>query len=436
MHNLRIYAASLKADEVVFGPGGFDFKQPEKLPEEATRRAQEIVESGILFRYQSERCNDVALLEREFANYVGHPFAMACNSGGCGIFLALKALGVKPGDKVLLNAWTLSPVPGAIVHAGCEPVFVESEPSTWSIDIDNLEIQAQASGAKVLLLSYMRGHVPNLDRLLEVVKRHNLLLVEDCAHTLGATWKLDGEAEHRHLGTFGDVGVWSMQTNKSINAGEGGVITTARQDVASYVTVATGSYGHYALNGCSGDLTNLKEKYPHVANMSMRLTTLAAALARPQLRYLDEKVKKFENHAVIIRDGLEACPHIRLLRQDAWRRKKEVVVWSSIQFELLGFSPQMVDDVISRMDRLGVPLAWFGGPCTGFTSTLRDWRFADPTGEKWCESHERFVKTLVDLPLYHTSQWPTSAFEKMTQLLVREVSTVAGMLSARADGQN
>merc|ERR1719253_724796 len=151
---------------------------------------------------------------------------MACNSGGCGLFLSLKALGVKPGDKVLVNAFTLSPVPGAIVHAGATPVFVDVEESL-TISVQDLEAKAAQSGAKILMLSYMRGQVPNLDEVLAVVRRCGLRVVEDCAHTLGGKWKLETQKEHRHIGTFGDVAVWSMQTNKSLNSGEGGLISTA-----------------------------------------------------------------------------------------------------------------------------------------------------------------------------------------------------------------
>ena len=87
---------------------------------------------------------------------------MACSSGGAGLFLALKAMGVQPGDPVLLNAWTLAPVPGAIVHAGARPVFVKCGWS-WTIDVDDLAAKAKASGAKVLLL------VDQLEELITLV---------------------------------------------------------------------------------------------------------------------------------------------------------------------------------------------------------------------------------------------------------------------------
>merc|ERR1719162_2194388 len=102
------------------------------------------MESGRLFRYQGGD-TDVANLERDFSKYIGLPHTMACNSGGCGLFLALKSLGVGPGVKVLVNAWTLAPVPGAIIHAGGSPVFVAMDQQTLAIDLQDLEAKALES---------------------------------------------------------------------------------------------------------------------------------------------------------------------------------------------------------------------------------------------------------------------------------------------------
>lgn len=400
------------------------------MPPAAKQRVAELLDSGRLFRYQG-RVDDVADLEREFTSYIGLPYTMACNSGGCGIFLSLKALGVKPGDKVLVNAFTLSPVPGAVVHACASPVFVRSEPETLAIDLDHLCEKASESGARVLIVSYMRGQVPNIDRLIATTKRLGLEVIEDCAHTLGATWKPEGSDQHLHLGAFGALGVWSLQTNKAINCGEGGLISTSRQDLASFITVATGSYGHFALNGASGDREHTAKLYPGVPNMSMRMTAIAAALARPQLENLPAKMERWSEHARILRGALGACKHVRCVAQPA----QMVCAWSSIQMEFVDFSPAEVAEVIATLAQHGVPLAWFGGPWKGFTSTLKDWKFADPEGQQWSECrehHETFEKSLVDLPLYHTAQWSNVVIERIAELLVDTISRVAGKFPQKA----
>eukprot|EP00931_Biecheleriopsis_adriatica_P077845 TRINITY_DN5132_c0_g2_i2.p1 TRINITY_DN5132_c0_g2~~TRINITY_DN5132_c0_g2_i2.p1 ORF type:complete len:458 (-),score=85.12 TRINITY_DN5132_c0_g2_i2:48-1421(-) len=402
-----------RPEDIKFGPDGFDFTAPEPMPKAAQERVQELLDSARLFRYQGGD-NDVAQLEKEFASFVGVPYAMACNSGGCGLFLALKGLGVKGGDKV----------PGAVVHANAIPVFVKIDQETLSIDLEDLEATAVESGAKVLILSYMRGHLPNMDRILELVCRLKLSLVEDCAHTLGAQWRVTGEEEHRHIGTFGDVGVWSLQTNKSINCGEGGLVATKRQDVASIITISTGSYGHFALNGASGDVTHLQEIYPCVPNMSMRMMNLTAALARPQLVLLPERLKMWEQHAQVIRRALTRCRHTRIIEQKSFSSGQEILVWSSIQFELVHFTSAMVEDLRMSLAELGIPLAWFGGKWRGFTSTLKDWKFADPNGEQWQRTNAAALQSLVDLPLYHTASWHESVFEKLAALIVNAVNDV------------
>jgi len=386
---------------------------------------QELLQSGRLFRYQGGGAGDVADLEREFTEYIGMPYSMACNSGGCGMFLALKAVGVKDGSKVLVNAWTLAPVPGAVVHAGGTPVFVATDRDTLAIDIQDLEVQAKASGAKVLLLSYMRGHVPDMDRVMEVVQRLDLTLVEDCAHTLGGMWRLDGEDHHRHLGAFGVASIWSLQTNKAINSGEGGLISTSRQEIASYITVATGSYGHFKLNGASGDPEHTAGIYTSIPNMSMRMSNIAAALALPQLRALSDKLASWERHASIVRRALLRCPHTRVVQKQSCESGKERSVWTSIQFELVDFSGSMVEEVMSRLAKLGIPLAWFGGPWRGFTSTLKDWKFADPSSEQWKPGYAETLKALVDLPLYHTASWKDGVFAKLGATIVEIVTDVA-----------
>ena len=128
---------------------------------------------------------EAALLEEEFAAYMGKKFCLACASCGSAMHLALKSLGVRPGDKVLCNAYTLAPVPGAIENSGADVELVEII-DDYTIDLDDLE--SKAGEAKWFMLSHMRGHITNMDRVMEICKTHDLTLIEDCAHTMGASW--------------------------------------------------------------------------------------------------------------------------------------------------------------------------------------------------------------------------------------------------------
>jgi dTDP-4-amino-4,6-dideoxygalactose transaminase len=190
------------------------FTQQEPIPEAGIEAAVAVLRSGRLHRYNliGEEEGEVSALEREFAGFVGSKYALAVASGGYAMGCALRALGVGPGDKVLSNGFTLAPVPGAIASVGAEPVFVETN-EALTIDLDDLAAKAEASGAKVLLLSHMRGHICDMERLMEVAAIHGLQVIEDCAHTMGAAWK--GVPSGRH----GVIGCYSTQTYKHMNSG-------------------------------------------------------------------------------------------------------------------------------------------------------------------------------------------------------------------------
>ena len=140
-----------------------DLSDPGPIPAEAIGDVMALLQTGRLHRYGEFGGNvpHVSLLEEEYATYVGAKYALGVNSGACGIYLALKSLGVGSGDKVLVNAFNLAPVPGAIHHAGASAVLVEID-SDLRISLEDLEHKAEESKAKVLLLTHMRGHIANM----------------------------------------------------------------------------------------------------------------------------------------------------------------------------------------------------------------------------------------------------------------------------------
>src|SRR5210317_1011564 len=135
------------------------FTQQESIPEAGIERAVEILRAGRLHRYNTleGETAEAALLEQEYADYMGQRYCLACSSGGYSLHIALKAAGIEPGEAVLTNAFTLAPVPGAIDNAGGKPVLVEID-SNYCVDLDHLQQQMQASGARFFMLSHMRGH--------------------------------------------------------------------------------------------------------------------------------------------------------------------------------------------------------------------------------------------------------------------------------------
>ena len=266
------------------------FTQQEAIPQNGIDRAVEILQSGRLHRYNlvEGEASEASLLEQEYARYQGADYCLACTSGGYAIALALRVVGVKPGDQVLANAYTLAPVPGAIHNVGATPVLIEID-DNYHIDCDDLEAKAASSGAKVLLLSHMRGHIADMDRITSICDAHGITLVEDCAHTMGATWR------GIKSGNFGKVAAFSTQTYKHMNSGEGGLLTTNDPELAARAVVSSGSYMLYGRHGAIPAEDVFQKVRLEQPNYSGRMDHLRAAILRAQLPLLDENIRRWNS---------------------------------------------------------------------------------------------------------------------------------------------
>jgi dTDP-4-amino-4,6-dideoxygalactose transaminase len=364
-----------------------DLTEPEPIPEAGIRRANELMRSGRLFRYGEMGADqsDAALLEREFAAYVGRRYCVAVNSGGAGLFLALKLLDVAPGEPVLVNAFTLAPVPGSIVHAGARPVIVGIT-ADYKIDVDDLRRKAAASGARVLMLSHMRGHLADMDAVIEACRDLGLVMIEDCAHALGARWR------QRTIGTFGAAAAFSAQTYKHLNAGEGGFVVLDDEDMAARAILHSGSYMLHAQHLVPPHADVMERWVERTPNFSMRMTALAAAMLRPQLAELPRRIARWNAIYQQIAAGLA---RVRAVRLPA-RPSEEHYTATSIQFSLPGLAPDEIDRFLALARDRGLPIKWFGaGRQTGFTSVPRHWRYAP--GQTGLDDTHRILATLCDI---------------------------------------
>lgn len=349
-----------------------DLTEPEPIPEAGIARACELMRSGRLFRYGEMGAdqNDVALLEQEFAAFVGRRYCVAVNSGGAALCLALKVLDLQPGEPVLVNGFTLAPVPGAILHAGGRPVLVEIGPD-YVIDCEDLRAKARASGARILMLSHMRGHIADMDAVMAACDELGLLLVEDCAHALCAAW--DGRA----IGTFGAAAAFSAQTYKHLNAGEGGFLLLDDDDRIARAILHSGSYMLHAQHRSAPPAEVIAAWEERTPNFSMRMTALAAALLRPQLHDLPRRAARWNAIHDRIGAAIARSQHVRLPP----RSPKERYGATSVQFSLLGFDDAEIAAVLERCAARGLPIKWFGaGRQRGFTSAPRHWRYAGEQG--------------------------------------------------------
>lgn len=393
-----------------------DLTEPEPIPEAGIARANELMRSGRLFRYGEMGADqlDAARLEQEFAVFVGRKFCIAVNSGGAAIFLGLKILDVKPGDPVLVNGFTLAPVPGAIAHAGARPVIVAIT-ADYKIDIVDLRHKAVTSGAKVLLLSHMRGHIADMDAVMGVADELDLRIVEDCAHSLCASWA------GKTIGTFGAVGAFSAQTYKHLNSGEGGFLTLDDPDMAARAILHSGSYmlhGQHLSSPGADILGRWSELTP---NFSMRMSALSAALLRPQLEELPRRARRWNEIHDRISLGIAPSSEVRLPR----RGNAEAYSATSVQFSVPGFQADEMVAFLKLAKARGVPIKWFGAAeQVGFTSAPRHWRYAGPQSD--LEDTHRVLATLCDI---RTPVSLTNAECDLIALIVRDA--IQTVLAAR-----
>ncbi len=360
------------------------FTQQEPIPDDAIDAAMAVLRHGRLHRYNVApgELGETALLEQEFAAQLGAKFCLAVASGGYALATALRAVGVQPGDPVLTNAFTLAPVPGAIASVGANPVFV-GVTENLTIDLDDL--QSKLGQSKVLMLSHMRGHLCDMDRLMQICDAAGVTVIEDCAHTMGAAW--NGVPS----GRSGAIGCYSCQTYKHVNSGEGGLLVTDDEELAAKAIMLSGSYMLYERHLAAPPAEVFDRIKYHTPNISGRMDNLRAAILRPQLRDLDAQVARWNERYQVIENGLRGTPGLTVVE----RPEAETYVGSSIQFLLLDWAAERILEVIRRCAARGVELKWFGGAePTGFTSRYDSWRYAE--SEQMPES-DRVLGGIMDM---------------------------------------
>ena len=321
----------------------------EPIPDTALESVQNLLSSGDLFRYTTpaNTLSPVAILEREFAAFMGAKYALALNSCSSAIFLSLQAIGIERGDKVLIPSFTFSAVPSAIVHAGAVPVLVEVG-ENYRIDINDFEEQLAQNPAAVVI-SHMRGHTSDMDAILELCAARNIPVIEDAAHSLGTLWN------GRKIGTLGRVGCFSFQSYKLVNGGEGGVLVTDDEDVIARAVIMSGAYEHnwqkHALN------INGFAKYQNCLPLyNLRMNNMTAAIVEPQLAEIPRRVKDGRANHDYVAGLLNQSAHINVPPA----LDPELRAPDSIQFNLVGFTDQETRQLMAVSKSVGTPISVFG----------------------------------------------------------------------------
>jgi dTDP-4-amino-4,6-dideoxygalactose transaminase len=322
---------------------------------------------------------------------------------------ALRAVDVGQGDRVLSNAFTLAPVPGAIAAVGAMPVFVEVT-EALTIDLDDLALKAARSGARVLLLSHMRGHVCDMDRLMAICDAAGVSVIEDCAHTMGASFR--GVPSGRH----GRIGCYSTQTYKHMNSGEGGFLISDDAEAMARAILLSGSYMLYARHRAAPPPEVFERLRLVTPNISGRMDNLRAAILRPQIALLEDRRARWEVLYRRLEAGLRGTPGLQVIE----RPGEERFVGSSFQFLLPDWPAAKVQALVARAAARGVEMKWFGAAePVAFTSRYDHWQYARPDP---MPRTDRVLAGLIDLRLPLTFT-PADA-ELIARILRAEVSAV------------
>jgi perosamine synthetase len=246
----------------------------------------------------------VKQFETDFSAFVEAPFAIAVTSGTAALRLAMEALGIGPGDEVLVPTMTFASAIAVVLHLGARPVFVDCTPDTLTMDPVDLQHKITANSRVVMPMHYA-GHPCDLDAVHEIATAHHLRVVEDAAHAVTAAYK------GKPIGSTSETSCFSFYANKTMTTGEGGMITTLNPDLAARMRLMT----YHGINRNLLTSTGLKRwwRYEVVApGFKDNLTDIQAAIGVEQLKKAHAFRNARQRCADLYREALDRVPGVRL----------------------------------------------------------------------------------------------------------------------------
>jgi len=232
----------------------------------------------------------VSEFETEFGKYTGIEYATSCSNGTVALHLALLALGVGPGDEVIVPTLTYIASVNAITYTGATPVFVDSLRETWQMDPDGVR-QRLSARTKAIMCVHLYGHPCDMDELSDIALEYGVFLLEDCAEAIGAKFK------NRHVGSFGDIATYSFFGNKTITTGEGGMVVS-NDKMLNERTIHLKGQG----------LARGREYWHDIVGYNYRMTNICAAIGLAQLERVDSILSSKRRIRELYATGLRETP--------------------------------------------------------------------------------------------------------------------------------
>lgn len=256
-----------------------------------TGREKEYVNDCLDTTWISSKGKYIQQFEQQFSSYVGCHHGAAVSNGTVGLHLALLALGIGPGDEVIVPTLTYIASVNAIRYTGATPVFCDSNAADWTLSIEDAQSRITTK-TKAIMAVHLYGQPCAMDELTDLCKSHDLFLIEDCAESIGSTYK------GKMTGSFGHIAVFSFFGNKTITTGEGGMVLTS--DAALYERC-------FHLKGQG--LAKNREYWHDVVGYNYRMTNICAAIGLAQLEQVNTFIEKKQQIACWYQEALKGSTY-------------------------------------------------------------------------------------------------------------------------------
>ncbi|GAB4116078.1 MAG: hypothetical protein Fur005_12380 [Roseiflexaceae bacterium] len=339
------------------------YKGAALIGEEEKQAVLEVLESQSLFRYYGPKpLFKVAAFERDFARYVGAQHAVATSSGTAALRAGLAALGVGPGDEVIVPAVTFIASVGAIVASRARPVFAEVD-DLMQIDPADLA-KRLTKRTKAIMPVHLTGVAADMDPIMAFAREHGLKVIEDAAQSCGSLYG------HRPVGTIGDVGCFSFQLEKNITSGEGGIMITNDDEVFRRAAIYTDQGGQFWTFHAG-----VRDNYggQPVIGENLRMAEIPGAILGAQLAKLPPLMELIERNTGAIRDAAAAIPGLHVPTADPKRDRHSLGVLCYLP------DAEQAGQVAEALRAEGVPAGkvYGGVPVYAARQILNQWTITD-----------------------------------------------------------